>query len=500
MTRWSGRSGTRPRLLLITASSPEIRSVRRARVLDFQQITMPYLAALVPSNWEVTHVDEAVAPVDVTAQADLVGITFHTPSAPHVYELAAQFRKRGIPVVLGGPHVTLVPDEAQAHADAIFVGEAEPHWTQFLRDFETGQHERRYSSSAPPTLENAPMARKDLYHRRDHTAGRLFATRGCAYRCDFCTLAVMYQRKVRKRPVAAVAAEYASFRGKVIIFWDDNLASDREYAKALFRAIEPYKKWWSCQASIQAGEDAEFLDHAARSGCKQLFIGLESISQASMNEVHKDFNRVEEYARAIKRIHSYGIAVQAGIVFGFDNDTEAVFGETLDFLEEVGVQNATFNILTPYPATPLYQRLEAEGRILTRDWSKYNGREDVVFQPRQMSPEALLEGYRRANRRFYSGRSIARRLSCSPVGLWWTLPLNLAYTLALHRGQKLETGAMGSPTPARSPACLSRSANLWLIGIGNTTTTFDRNELSPMNEERISRANEVRTHAFEQRA
>ncbi len=233
------------------------------------------------------------------------------------------------------------------------------------------------------------MARHDLFHRRDLTAGRLFATRGCVYGCDFCALAVMYQRKVRKRPVESVAAEYASFRGKVIIFWDDNLANDREYARSLFRAIAPHRKWWSSQASIQAGEDAEFLRLAARSGCKQLFLGLESISQASMDEVHKGFNRVDEYARIIERIHAHGIAVQAGIVFGFDNDTPAVFDETLDFLEAAGVQNATFNILTPFPGTRLFRRLEAEGRILTRDWTRYNGRAEVVFQPRLMSPRDL---------------------------------------------------------------------------------------------------------------
>jgi radical SAM superfamily enzyme YgiQ (UPF0313 family) len=200
----------------------------------------------------------------------------------------------------------------------------------------------------------------------------------------------------------------------------------------LFRALAPHKKWWSSQASIHAGKDEEFLELAARSGCKQLFIGFESISQASMNEVHKGFNRVETYARIIQRIHSYGIAVQAGIVFGFDSDTETIFDETLAFLETAGVQNATFNILTPYPGTRLYQRLEAEGRILTRDWNKYNGRDDVVFRPRQMSPETLLQGYRYANQRFYSCRSIYRRLSRSPVGLWWTLPLNAAYMLAFR--------------------------------------------------------------------
>ena len=419
-------------LLLITASSPEIQRVRRSRVLNFQQITMPYLAAFAPPHWTVLHIDEAVRPVDLGTQADLVAITFHTPSAPHTYALAARFRERGIPVVLGGPHVTLMPDEAQTHADVIFVGEAESHWPQFLRDFESGRHGQRYGSTESPTLEQAPMSRKDLFHRRDHSGGVLFATRGCTHRCDFCTLAVMYQSRLRKRPVAAVAEEFGSFCGKVIILWDDNIAGDVEYAKRLFQALTPHRKWWSSQASIHAAQDDEFLELAARSGCKQLFVGLESISQGSVNEVHKGFNIVADYARAIERIHSHGIAVQAGIVFGFDNDTQAIFGETLDFLEAEGVQNATFNILTPFPGTRLYQRLEAEGRILTRDWSKYNGRADVVFRPRQMSPEDLLAGYKYANRRFYSWKSVCRRLSRSPVELSWTLPLNLAYTFALR--------------------------------------------------------------------
>ncbi len=424
-----------PTLLLVTASSPGIQRVRRSRVLNFQQITMPYLAAFVPPHWTVLHVDEAVEPINLETPVDLVGITFHTPSASHVYALADRFRQRGTTVALGGPHVTLMPDEAQAHADVIFIGEAETHWPEFLAGFEAGQHRRRYCSAEPPGLAHAPMSRKDLFHRRDHTAGVLFATRGCAHRCDFCTVAVMYRSHPRQRPVADVAREYASFRGKVIILWDDNIAGDLEYARELFRALAPHRKWWSSQASIHAAGDDEFLELAARSGCKQLFIGLESISQASMNEVSKGFNRVDEYARAIERIHSHGIAVQAGIVFGFDHDTPAVFEETLDFLEAAAVQNATFNILTPFPGTRLHERLAAEGRILTRDWTKYNGRTDVVFQPRRMSPEALLAGYQYANRRFYSCASIYKRLSRSPVGLFWTLPLNLAYTLSLRYRQ-----------------------------------------------------------------
>lgn len=419
-------------LLLITASSPEIQRVRHSRVLNFQQITMPYLAAFVPPHWTVFHVDEVVEPVDLNMQADLVAITFHTPSAPHVYDLAAHFRHRGIIVALGGPHVTLMPDEAQQHADVIFIGEAEFTWPRFLAEFETGQYDLRYRCLEPPAIDKIPMARQDLFHRRDHTAGVLFATRGCVHKCDFCTLAVMYQCRPRKRPVEVVAEEYASFNGKVIILWDDNIAGDIEYAKSLFRALTPYRKWWSSQASIHAAEDEEFLELAARSGCKQLFIGLESVSQASVNEVSKTFNRVDKYAQAIKRIHAHGISVQAGIIFGFDHDTEAVFEQTLDFLEESGVQNATFNILTPFPGTRLYERLESEGRILTHDWSKYNGRADVVFQPRYISPKALLAGYHYANRRFYSWGSVYKRLSRSPVQLHWTLPLNMAYALAVR--------------------------------------------------------------------
>ena len=419
------------KLLLITASSPEIRRIRKSRFLNFQQITMPYLAAQVPANWLVEHVDEEVSPVDCSAKVDLVGITFHTPSAQHAYEIAGKFRVRGIPVVLGGSHVTLMPDEAAQHADAIFVGEAEGLWQQFLLAFEQGHYERIYQSPSGPTLEHVPQARKELFHRKDYTGGVLFASRGCPNQCDFCTVSRMYKNRMRMRPVAEVAAEFASFKGKIIIFWDDNIAGDLAYAKELFRAIAPYKKWWSSQASIQAGQDPDFLELAARSGCKQLFLGLESISQSSLNAVHKRFNRVEEYAAIIQRIHSHGIAVQTGIVFGFDNDTPAIFSQTLAFLEQNGVQNATFNILTPFPGTRLFQRLESEGRILSYDWNKYNSRSDVVFQPKNMSSAELLAGFQRTVRQFYSSSSIMKRLFHSPVGLWWTLPLNGAYSLRL---------------------------------------------------------------------
>jgi radical SAM superfamily enzyme YgiQ (UPF0313 family) len=389
---------------------------------------MPYLAARAPLNWQVIHIDEEAEEIDWNLEAEVVGITFHTPSAHHAYDIALHYRSRGICVVMGGPHVTLLPEEASKYADVIFIGEAEGLWEDFLKSFESGVYPRVYQQTCVPSLENAPMARKTLFHRHDHTNGVLFATRGCPNRCDFCTVAVMYPHGLRKRPIAEVAAEYSSFRGKIIIFWDDNIAGDMEYAKALFGAITPYRKWWSAQASIQAGRDNEFLEAAALSGCKQLFLGVESISQQSMVGVHKGFNRVEDYARIIKNIHAHRIAVQVGIVFGFDNDTPDIFQDTIDFLEETGVQNATFNILTPFPGTPIFRKMEAEGRILSHDWSKYNSRIDLVYQPKQMSGQELLTGFRQANERFYSLQSIVKRLSRSAVQIWWTLPLNLGYS------------------------------------------------------------------------
>ncbi|WP_242950465.1 B12-binding domain-containing radical SAM protein [Clostridium acidisoli] len=422
-------------LLLITASSDEIRNIRKSRVIGFQQCTMPYLAALTPPNWNIEHVDEEVERVNFNKHYDLVAITFHTPSANHAYNIATRFREKGVVVAMGGPHVTLMPQEAEKYADVIFVGESEITWPQFIYEFEKKQYKRKYICTYPPELDGIPMSRKDLFHRKDHSNGIMFATRGCPNKCEFCTISVMYKNKLRKRPIEEAAREYASFKGKVIIFWDDNISADLEYSKKLFKAIAPYKKWWSSQASINAGKDDEFLELAAKSGCKQLFLGIESISQKSLNSANKSFNKVDDFYKVIHKIHSYGISVQAGVVFGFDQDTKNIFKDTLDFLENAGVQNATFNILTPYPGTPLFNRLEAENRILTYDWSKYNSRKDVVYIPKNMSSEELLEGFIWANKRFYSLKSISKRLSKSTAGLYWTLPLNLMYHyyLKLHK-------------------------------------------------------------------
>jgi radical SAM superfamily enzyme YgiQ (UPF0313 family) len=372
--------------------------------------------------------------VDCGGDYDLVGLTFHTPCCYPAYEIAAKFRARGVYVMMGGPHVTLLPDEAEQYADSIFIGEAERTLPQFFEDFACGQCKKRYADSCPADLSQAPPLKLEHFHRADHTAGTLFATRGCPNNCEFCAIARMYPGGLRRRNAADVAKDFAAFRGKVVVFWDDNLSADMEYAKELFRAIAPAKKWWTSQAGIRAGEDDEFLELAHRSGCRHLFIGFESVSQMSLDAVNKSFNKVARYQEVIRRVHAHGISVQAGVVFGFDCDGPGVFDETLAFLRENGIDQATFNVLTPYPGTPLFARLKAEGRILTEDWSKYNSREDVVFQPKHMTPGQLLAGFRYVNREFYKPGNVFARMRRSRTNTHWTLPLNLIYW-ALLKGR-----------------------------------------------------------------
>ena len=417
--------------LLITVSSDEIKKIRYARYIKFQQCTMPYLAAFFPPDWQVIHIDEETQAIDYSAQYDLVGLTFHTPCCHHAYDIAEKFRAKGVKIIMGGPHVTLVPDEAEQCADSIFIGEAENTLPRFFLDFEQGNIKKRYIDNGVVDLATVPLLQKQHFHRADHTAGTMFATRGCPNSCEFCTIACIYKNKFRKRPVGEVAKDFSSFKGKVVVFWDDNISADMEYAKEMFKAITPYKKWWTSQAGINAGEDDEFLDLAYKSGCRHLFIGFESITQISLDSANKSFNRVEHYGEIIRRIHSHGISIQAGIVFGFDCDTSRVFDETLTFLRKNGISQATFNILTPYPGTPLFERLKAEGRILTEDWSKYNSRADVVFTPKNMSKKELLDGFNYVNREFYKLGNIFSRLLHSRTNLYWTLPLNLIYHILL---------------------------------------------------------------------
>src|SRR5262245_13120980 len=422
----------RYRVQLITAESAASRFVRYRRLIRFPQLTMPLLAAYTPEHWDVGHTDEIVERVDFDKEVDLVGITANTPAAPHAYELARQFRKRNVAVVIGGPHATLLPGEVMQHANSVVIGEGELIWPQVLVDFERGELQRQYRSCALPDLKSMPAPRWDLIKGRTYGKGVTIATRGCPFACDYCTIPQMYQRRMRYRPVEEVADEIRHMPGRALIFWDDNIGADRVYAKELFVAIAPFKRWWTSQCTADAAFDDEFMDLAAKSGCKALFLGLESISQVSLNRANKRHNKSAEYSEAIQRFHARGIAVQAGVVFGFDHDDRSIFRTTVEFYRSVGLDSATISVLIPFPNTPLFKRLDAEGRILTYDWARYNGKKDVVFQPALMSPHELLMGMEWAARQFYSMPSIFERMWRSRAGLWWNVARNAGYHLALR--------------------------------------------------------------------
>jgi radical SAM superfamily enzyme YgiQ (UPF0313 family) len=243
-----------------------------------------------------------------------------------------------------------------------------------------------------------------------------------------------YHHQYRCRPSQEVIAEAAAIEEKALIFWDDNIIGDPDYARELFRGLIPVRKRWTSQATFNIVDHDDLIHLAAASGCEALFIGLESISAASLRETGKDFNKPRRYRDGIEKLHDAGIAVQAGLIFGFDHDDVTVFERTLSFLEQTGVDVASVGSFTPFPGTPIFRKLEAEDRILTRDWSKYNARTDVVFQPRQMTPDQLQAGVEWVTRQFYSLSSISRRLvGRSRTGLWWNIPRNLGYKIAFDK-------------------------------------------------------------------
>jgi radical SAM superfamily enzyme YgiQ (UPF0313 family) len=423
---------TKFKVELITAESEYSRFIRYRRIIRFPQLTMPMLAAYTPPHWEVTHTDEIVQKVDFNKKVDVVGITANTAAAPHAYWIASEYRKRGIKVVIGGPHATLLPEEVQLHADAVVVGEGELVWPKLLSDFENGSLQSIYKSSELPDLKNVPHPRWDLIKGRTYGKGVTIATRGCPFACEYCTIPQMYQRKMRYRPIANIIEEIKHMPGKALIFWDDNIGANKAYAKELFKAIAPFKRWWTSQSTSDVAFDDEFMELAAHSGCKALFLGLETISQNSLNSSNKAHNQVKNYKEIIDRFHYYGIAIQAGTVFGFDHDDKSIFRTTVEFYREIGLDSATISVLIPFPNTPLFRRLEADGRILTKDWSKYNGKKDVVYKPALMSPEELLMGTEWAARQFYSIPSIFERMRKSQTGLWWNVIRNIGYYLALR--------------------------------------------------------------------
>ncbi len=388
---------------------------------------LPTVAALTSAGWDVTIHDVRVTPVDYDAKVDLVGVTGYTAEIPSAYAIADEFRKRGVPVVLGGVHVSAMPDEALQHADAIMIGEAEEMWKQLLMDFESGSMKTIYHSDKLCTMKEMKIPQRGLLNKGMYTTFyTIQATRGCPYDCDYCAVTGVFGRKFRTRPVAEVLDEIRAFDSRDFLFADDNICGQPEYAKELFTALIPMKKKWGGQTSITFARDDELLRLYAKSGGRYAFIGLESLRQDNLKAVNKQWCKAEDYETAISRIHRAGINIIGSFILGLDNDDPSVFRHTLDFVLKTRIAAAQYHILTPFPGTRLYDRLEKDKRIVERDWSKYHT-SDVVFQPVGMTAEQLQDGYDWIFRQTYTIPNILKRVFRSLRGIPYRAAINLSY-------------------------------------------------------------------------
>lgn len=375
----------------------------------FPPLSLMTIAALTPPGHEITIEDEHVEEINLEDDADIVGITVYISSAERAYELADWFRKRGSKVVMGGIHPTTMPQEALQHADSVVMGAAEKTWPQVIRDVERDCLKPYYADSRQGGCLSVPAARRDLMQAGAYLVhNTMIVSRGCPNRCEFCYNQSFNGHSFQLRPLAEVVRELQGFKSSHVFFLDDNFLSSRSYVMRLLPHLEDQGLIWQCAGSIDIAEDPEYLRLLRRAGCRSIFIGFESLSRASLREAHKTRNLRCNYARGIRRIHEAGIMINASFVFGFDHDDPGIFERTLEFACRNSLETCTFHILTPYPGTALFKRLLREGRILHRDWPKYDTRH-VVFRPRGMTVRQLQDGYDWIQKECYTMHNILRR-------------------------------------------------------------------------------------------
>ncbi len=422
------------KILLIQPENEEIHRFRKRQLNNFSQITMPYLASFINEEYyEITLIDEYNQKIPYKRHFELVAITVNTANAPHCYEISKAFRKKGSAVVFGGPHATLLPEEAAKHCDTVLIGEGEVIWPRFLEDFYKGKQKQQYKSEAAPILANTPKPRWDLLHKRTALMkGAVFATRGCPYHCRYCNLKQIYHDCFRTRPIKEVIDEIKAIKSRHFVFWDDNFFADSKYALELMKQLAPLRKKWAAQVTMADCGNEELLAAARAAGCLYFFVGLESFSTKSLEEAGKNINRIEDYEKIIHKLHEYGIMIQAGIIFGFDSDDRNIFEDTLKACEKLGIDGATVSLLTPLPGTPIYADLQREGRLLTDDWSWYNGKTKVAYKPKHMTSDQLYKGYMDFRRKFYSLPSFFKRMKVSKTHLVYNLFINMGYRISIH--------------------------------------------------------------------
>lgn len=369
------------------------------------------IAALTPKEHEVYIEDENVRKLNINDSPDIVGITVNLDSSKRAYEVASMYRKRNIKVVAGGIHASANPEEVLNYFDSVCIGEAEGLWDDILQDFEKGELKRKYCLNKPVELDITPIPRWDLIDKNKYLYSNVIcASRGCPFSCEFCYNSCDYiNHSIRNRPVQNVIDEILAMETKHVMFIDDNFIGNIPWTREFLKAIKPLNLTWNAAVSSNIVEHLDLLHEMGNCGCKSLFIGFESINEKSIKSVTKYQNKIESYEKLIKEIHSLGIMINASMVFGFDDDYPDVFQNTLDWLLKNKIETVTSHILTPYPGTLLYKRMMSEGRIIDTDSSHYNT-SHVVFQPKNMTCEELLEGYLWIYKEFYSLKNIFKRM------------------------------------------------------------------------------------------
>jgi radical SAM superfamily enzyme YgiQ (UPF0313 family) len=383
------------------------------RSLHYSPLTLTTLAAMVPPELEaqVELYDESAGRIPLDLDADLICMTSITGTSSRCYAYADYFRSKGKTVILGGVHPTLMPEEASQHADAVVTGFGEQTFPQLLFDYRNGVLKSRYAQGPSFSLQNRVIPRRDLLKKgRYISTSSVEAIRGCNLPCTFCAYPAAFGRNLYKRPVREIIDEIENLHSREVLFPDVNLIADRAFAVELFTAMIPLRKMWFGLATSAIGADDEMIGLFRKSGCRGLLIGFESVDQSSQKYIHKGVNRVGEYAELMEKLHDAGIMVQGCFAFGGDNEDASVFERTVAMVIQAKIDLPRYSILTPFPRTEYYRQLEAEDRIIERDWAMYDV-EHCVFRPRKMTPQQLEEGIEWAWRETYSFSSIFKRLA-----------------------------------------------------------------------------------------
>jgi radical SAM superfamily enzyme YgiQ (UPF0313 family) len=394
------------------------------RTWQMEPLPAAAIAGLTPAGVDVRFYDDRMERIAFDEPADLVAISVETYTAKRAYQIASSYRERGVPVVMGGFHPTLCPDEVAEYADAVVVGEAEKTWPQVIDDARHGRLQKFYRAAGRPSLAGLTPDRSIFRGKRYLPVGLVEAGRGCHFKCEFCAVTKVFDARQTRRPTAEILDEVQrvrrDFGRKLFFFVDDNITSNLDEAKEFFRALVPLKIRWVSQSSINAAHDEEFLDLLSRSGCMGVLIGFESVNESNLVAMNKRFNTMRSggegrplpaFEHALANLRRHGIRVYGTFIFGYDGDTRETFDQTVDFAKRQGLYIAAFNHLTPFPGTPLYERLGREGRLRFERWwlddeYRYN---TIPFRPARLDPDELQRLCVDARRRFYAWPSILRR-------------------------------------------------------------------------------------------